>query len=386
MSRFFKPYEGARPFLFISYAHRQSNEVLDTIRILHDKGVRLWYDEGIPAGSDWPSNIAHHMQDCERVIFFLSARAMESPNCFSEIRTAHRLGKPLLVVRLEDAPIEGPWVELLEGKTVIPLLTGAAERADAILRSRFVPGRYHRSIGEKIPDNAVVMVLSLLLFLAAAGALGALATGRWNPFPPPAPDTETVEPSPSPPSTTVEMPDGAEKYFAVVFPDYIQERGFRRALSLPGGEIYRWQLSEARELCLCGTIVTDSLENVVFEADGGCRVNGAPTDMGPISDLSLFEYAVRLEKLALVKQPLSGLSRLNGLQLLRELCLAGSTVDNLNALDDLPSLQVLRLEHTGVRDLRGLERFPYLHTVTVSRDMLPLTWSDDAPFAVVLVP
>ena len=28
MSRFFKPYEGTRPYLFISYAHKQSEEVV----------------------------------------------------------------------------------------------------------------------------------------------------------------------------------------------------------------------------------------------------------------------------------------------------------------------------------------------------------------------
>ena len=50
MSRFFKPYEGNRPYLFISYAHKQSEEVVSTIRILYEKGWRLWYDEGIPAG------------------------------------------------------------------------------------------------------------------------------------------------------------------------------------------------------------------------------------------------------------------------------------------------------------------------------------------------
>ena len=35
MSRFFKPYEGTRPYLFIRYAHKQSEEVVSTIRILH---------------------------------------------------------------------------------------------------------------------------------------------------------------------------------------------------------------------------------------------------------------------------------------------------------------------------------------------------------------
>ena len=53
MSAFFQPYEGNKPFLFISYAHRESEETVSTVRILHEKGYRIWYDEGIPAGSDW---------------------------------------------------------------------------------------------------------------------------------------------------------------------------------------------------------------------------------------------------------------------------------------------------------------------------------------------
>ena len=92
MNRFFKPYEGTRPYLFISYAHKQSEEVVSTIRILHENGWRLWYDEGIPAGSDWPANIASHMQGCAGVLFFESERALESPNCYSEMSTAYRPG------------------------------------------------------------------------------------------------------------------------------------------------------------------------------------------------------------------------------------------------------------------------------------------------------
>ena len=109
MNRFFKPYEGKRPFLFISYAHASSEQVVETIRILHEGGVRLWYDEGIPAGSDWPANIAGHMRDCERVVFFRCKRALVSPNCFSEIRTAARQKKPMLVVRLDESEPTGDW-------------------------------------------------------------------------------------------------------------------------------------------------------------------------------------------------------------------------------------------------------------------------------------
>lgn len=384
MSSFFKPYEGARPFFFVSYAHKQSDAVVDTIRILHDKGWRLWYDEGIPAGSDWPSNIAQHMQNCERVLFFLSDRAMESPNCFSEIRTAARRNKPILVIRLEDVPLREEWRELLDGKPQIPLLDTPTERAEAILHSGFLSRRFHHKWTEKISWRALGFAASLLFFLAAAGVLGALAGGRWNPLPQPELPIGAAEPTPIPtPAPTVEL-GGAERFFAVNFPDSQQERAIRKALGRADGELYRWQLAEVPELYFCGNMVTDGLDAVTFDADGVCRVNGAPVIQGQVSDLSLLESAVGLERLALICQPLKDLSALRGHTLLRELSLAGSSVENLSVLQELPSLEVLHLEHTQVQDLRPLEALPGLKTVTVSREMLPLRWNDSASFVVVL--
>ncbi len=70
---------------------------------------------------------------------------------------------------------------------------------------------------------------------------------------------------------------------------------------------------------------------------------------------------------------------------MRSLSLAGSSVDDLSALTELPSLETLHLEHTDVRDLTPLDALSNLKTVTVSRDMLPLKWSEQAAFAVVLI-
>ncbi len=387
MSGFFKPYEGGRPFLFISYAHKQSDTVLDTIRILHEKGWRLWYDEGIPAGSDWPANIAQHMQGCERVIFFLSARALESHNCFSEIKTAARLGKPILLVWLEDASPDRNWQEILDGLPEVPLLESAAERAEAILRSGFLPRRLHRSWTERIPWRAVGLAASLLFFLAAAGALAALMTWRQlppqEPEPDPAAPPAQAEPSPTP-VPIVELGE-AERYFAVSFPDSQQERAVRRALAAPTDALFRWQIAEIPELYFCGNLTADNMDAVSFGADGSFRVNGAPVIQGQVSDLSLIKSMVKLEHLALICQPLDDLSGLNGHLLLRSLSLAGSSVEDLSALSELPSLETLHLEHTGVRDLRPLEALPNLKTVTVSRDMLPLTWTEEAAFTVVLI-
>lgn len=382
MSIFFKPYLGTRPYLFISYAHLQSREVLETIRVLHDRGYRLWYDEGIPAGSDWPANIARHMQDCQGVIYFLSRRAMESPDCYSEMRTAARLGKPVLVVRLEDAPVKEEWQALLEGKNQIPLLESGAERAEAILRSGFVTKRMHRSWTERIPWRIMGLVASLALFLAAAGVLGNLMLAAQTSVPTPV-STEPAAITETQPEPTV-SPD-VEQYFALSFPDAQQEQAVRQALDNPTENVYRRNLADISELTFCGHMVLEDVESVLITEDGRCLVNDAPVAMGTVKDLSLFSDMIRLEKLALIYQPLGSLAPLDSLVLLRELNLAGSTVDDLSDLTSLPSLEILHLEHTGVRDLTPLDAFPNLKIVTVSRDMLPLTWSENADYAVVLI-
>lgn len=387
MERFFRPYEGKRPYLFISYAHACSAETVDTIRILHEQGVRLWYDEGIPAGSDWPANIAAHMQSCARVIFFLHERALASPNCFSEIRTAVRLKKPVLVVRLDESEPDGEWAALLENAPSIGVLSDAAQLAEAIRKSGFVPRRLFHSWRERIPWRAFGLALSLAAFLGAAALFAAAATGRWSPLP--APQTPSITAAPTPPAETPapvqpEELTSAERFFTLSFPDSQQETAIRRALGRSEGEIERYELSELKSLHFAGSLVLPSPDGVSFDLDGTCRVNGAPTAMGKVSDLSLLPYMTRLEALTLAKQPLRSLEALSGHVLLRELSLAGSTVSSLDALSELPSLETLHLEHTEVKDLTPLEALPALRTVTVSADMPPLRWSENAAFEVVL--
>ena len=389
MSRFFKPYEGTRPYLFISYAHKQSEEVVSTIRILHEKGWRLWYDEGIPAGSDWPANIARHMQDCAGVLFFESERALESPNCYSEMSTAHRMKKPCMVVRLEDARRDEKWKDILAGNKEIPAAESPEARAEAILKSGFVTRRFHRSRAENIPWSTLGLIASLLFFLLSAGALGALRSGLWNPAAPSSSkaeaETEAAEPEEETAVPEVVDLGEAEKYFAVTFPDTDQERAVRSALGISEGDITRGQMADLDQLYICGNMVLKNADGVSFDEDGVCRVNGAPVIRGTVSDLTPLTYAVRLEKLWLLCQPLKDISDLNSHVLLKELSLSGSTVEDIAPLEDLPSLETLHLEHTGVRDLTSLDDFARLKEVTVSRDMLPVSWGTEAGFSVVLV-
>jgi len=403
MSKFFKPYEGKRPFLFISYAHLQSEMVLDTIKILHDSGYRLWYDEGIPPGNDWPSCIANHMRDCGAVLFFVSSRAYGSENCYSEMCAAADQGKPILVIKLEDVTAPARWSEVLKGAPELPLIEDSLERAVAILESGFVKKSFHYTLLEKLPMNAIGIGLSFIFFLASVLLLEALVSGRWAPFEkkqerenlvmtsgltevPISTVTPTPSPTATPTPTTVPIGwNDIETLFPVEFPDAQQEREYRRILGVSDGDILKRQLAEVKELYFCGSIACTGFDAVSFSEDGTCRVNGAPIVTGKVSDLSVIHSTVRLEKLALICQPIQDISGLDGLLLLRELSLAGSSLVELPMLENLPSLEILHLEHTNISNLEMLDNLPNLKKVTVSRDMLPLSWDKNARFEVVLI-
>ncbi|MBR0444212.1 MAG: TIR domain-containing protein [Clostridia bacterium] len=411
MSRLFQPYEGKRPFVFVSYAHLNSETVVDTIRNMHDKRYRVWYDEGIPGGSDWPANVATHVRDCGAMLFFSSWRSLASPNCFSEVRTAVRLGKPLVVIPLDDTEPDSAWEELLKQGEKIQGKKIPKEMATEILAGRTIGREFRESWFENIPWRVVGLIFSVLFLLAAAVFVRKLIIDRLSELENP---TVNMTPTPTPgvtptptPAPTVSVPPGA---FVVSFPDTLQERAVRKELGMPEGDIRQWNLAEITELYFFGNMTVGSSDidsyKVTFDSNGICCVNGGKVGYftgegkkagGMVSDLRLFPNMVRLRRLALVWQPLevqtetggrtvttSTLSNLNGLTLLEELDLSGSTVSDLSVLTDLPSLSVIRLEHTDVADLRPLGRLSALKTVTVSKDMLPLIWDDAAAYTVIL--
>lgn len=97
-----KSYEGNEPYIFISYAHKDSELVMPILSALQGKGFRVWYDAGIEAGTEWPEYIAEHLNGAARVLTFLSRNFVESQNCRREINFAIDLKKEPLVVHLED--------------------------------------------------------------------------------------------------------------------------------------------------------------------------------------------------------------------------------------------------------------------------------------------
>ena len=79
-----KPYEGEDDYIFVSYAHKDSDFVLPIIDNLHDLGYRLWFDEGIEASAEWPEYIEKHMSDAAAVLAFGIAELPQGDNILPE--------------------------------------------------------------------------------------------------------------------------------------------------------------------------------------------------------------------------------------------------------------------------------------------------------------
>lgn len=390
MSVFFKPYEGKRPYVFISYSHRDSEAVLAIISALNDQKLRLWYDEGIPAGSDWPKNIEQHMRECSAVLFFLSETALASPNCYSEIRTAVQLNKPIMLIPLEGTTPNEGWKGLLSHASRLTEQEGKS-LAEGILSWKVLRRSFYRKWTDSFRREWFGLGAALLLLAAATIGLAALLNGDID-FGGGDQVLATATPSPAstvaPTATTTPIPTPTvdPRVFPIKFPDAKQEEAVRSILGKKTGDVLRPELAAIKELYFCGNMILEKTEDVRFAEDGTVRVNGAKVVTGKVSDLSVIGSMVYLERLALIDQPIKDLSALNDLVLLKELYLSGNANLDLSALKGLLSLTTLHIEHTNVHDLTVLESLPSLRTVTVSADMLPLDWSEGKPFRVILVP
>lgn len=99
------PYEGNEKYIFVSYSHKDSDRVLPILSHLMEDGFRIWYDDGISPGTEWPEVIARHLNDCELFVSFLSNSYMDSFNCKREIDFAVRKRKTFLAVFLEETQL-----------------------------------------------------------------------------------------------------------------------------------------------------------------------------------------------------------------------------------------------------------------------------------------
>ena len=101
MERPFPAYTGDEPFIFVSYAHEDSDLVYPELIWLRDQGLNIWYDEGISPGHRWSDELATSLAESAFFIFFCTPNSVESRHCLNEINLALDTDKPTIAIHLE---------------------------------------------------------------------------------------------------------------------------------------------------------------------------------------------------------------------------------------------------------------------------------------------
>ncbi len=101
----FEAHTGTDPYIFVSYAHRDSALVFPVITAWHQAGRCIWYDEGIDPGNEWPEEIANALAGASQFIVFVTPRSVESKNVRNEINFALDHGKEFIAIHLEETSL-----------------------------------------------------------------------------------------------------------------------------------------------------------------------------------------------------------------------------------------------------------------------------------------
>lgn len=386
---YFKPYEGDKPYIFISYAHADSPAVMEVVTRLHDRGYRIWYDEGIEVGSEWPECIASHLSGAHLVMAFISNSYIRSDNCRREMHYALTKRIKTINIFLEDTQMT-PGMEMQIGSIFAlmkqymseesfyeklynaPLLNSEpfsdvikpkppAETAAPEAPSKPAPSapaevpaqesrRHKKAPKEPKPPRTPRQPMSkkakrwiiggICLFLLAAvitlvivghftGLSQRLISGLH---------VEKVRPLP--------MSTAAD------FKEPVFEAAAREFSGIDRGELLVSDLAGLRELYIIGGEVYLDLPEA------------ASNSLGSIESLDDLAYFTGLRTLWLVDQPLKSLSSLPASNI-EYLNISGCRLSSLEGIGRLPKLRELTTDGCPIGDLGDIERCLKLRSISL---------------------
>lgn len=391
MRTLLRPYEGTQPYIFVSYAHKNDAAVLEIIGTLQSRGFRVWYDEGIEAGSEWPESIASHLERAQLVLAFLSPAYLQSDNCRKEMHYALTKKKPVINVYLEQTELS-PGMEMQIGnlfalmKYTYPSKAYFYDKlfgAELLDADKFAgeppelpdvpapePPRAkkkkekkpraeipHRERPAKAPKPertkkkrcgiaAAIIAVVLVGCLIAAGIVGHF-TGLLYRF-----TAKTV--------AVQTLPDDT----VAAFQNPLLERAAREYAGKPEGELTVADLKGLTALYVCGDrywfaapqqgvdAAAAGIETAEVVDPSGQSIT---VQRGDISDLSDFAYFPSLREVSLEFQSLTSLESLPacGVEVFD---VSANRLTSLTGIEQLPKLTALLADGNAVTDLTGLGR------------------------------
>lgn len=394
---YFKHYDGADPYIFISYAHADAGEVMRVITDMHTRGFRLWYDEGIEVGSEWQECIASHLVDADLMVAFISNAYMKSDNCRKEMAFALSKKKRIINIFLEDTqltpgmemqlgniyaimkytyPSEGYFYAKLYGAELFKVNSYGCESTEVNVTKRDEREAAHlkkekerkkeaetRKIekGNKKPRKRkkwvapLTLVLVLIVLAAAAGVTGYF-TGYLQRF-----TTKTVNAQTLAGDTVA------------VFENDVVEKAAREYTGKQTGDITVSDLAGITSLYIVGDRYwfyepqrgADGTEATaetaaVTDADGDV----VTAKRGSIKTLSDFAYFPSLTTLWVQFESISSLETMPAC-LVENLNIASNRVTSLSGVCNLPKLRTLVTDGCPVTDLSTLNQCLDLRTVSL---------------------
>ncbi len=105
---------------FISHSSKNVARVRNLAADIESLGHEVWYDQKLTGGRRWWEQILSELRACDVFVFALSAEAVDSRACVSELEYAEALGKQILPVVIERDFSEN----------LLPPLLGEVQRVD----------------------------------------------------------------------------------------------------------------------------------------------------------------------------------------------------------------------------------------------------------------
>ena len=351
------PYDGDRPYIFISYAHANSPAVMEVVQELHDHGFRIWYDDGIEVGSEWQENIAEHLAKASLMIAFVSNAYMRSDNCRKEMHYAVSKKKNLINIFLEETALT-PGMEMQIGNLFALMkytmsddvffqkLWNAPQLNPELLAegaSSATP-RPRAKKSKKLPIDLTVeqqqqrkrkarRYIRLAVFLALLLALAIFGIVAWSTGLAHRIELLTRQ------EELVLLPDDTVANFR----NEVFERAAREYSGISEGELRVSDLVGLTELYIYGDQYSLTSYESVFGNEGA----------GSIDDLSDLKYFTHLEKLVLACQPLRTLETMPASPL-EYLSLDFCPLISLQGIGSLQRLREINTDACPVRDLGNL--------------------------------
>ncbi|MFT6583202.1 MAG: hypothetical protein ACJAU6_003655 [Alphaproteobacteria bacterium] len=98
------------PFIFLSYAGEDRDQIQVYFDFLLEQSVRPWWDQDLPPGVGWRIQIANRLVKSAAVLTFWTKASTQSAAFIEEAANAQSNGK-LVHVRLDDAPLPNGFAE-----------------------------------------------------------------------------------------------------------------------------------------------------------------------------------------------------------------------------------------------------------------------------------